>query len=49
MIPCKGGNITSRNGAEAVKALSWAQVQDIVKKFGAVEPLRPQDNSRLYP
>jgi len=38
MIPCKGGNITSRNGAEAVKALSWAQVQDIVKKFGALNP-----------
>jgi hypothetical protein len=38
MIPCKGGNITSRNGAGAVKALSWAQVQDIVKKFGALNP-----------
>ena len=37
-IPCKGGNITSRNGAEVVKALSWAQVQDIVKKFGALNP-----------
>jgi hypothetical protein len=38
MIPCKGGNFRNGEGAEAVKALSWAQVQKIVKQFESLSP-----------
>lgn len=38
MIPCKGGNFRNGYGAEAVKALSWAQVQKIVKQFETLNP-----------
>jgi hypothetical protein len=38
MIPCKGGNFRNGDGGEAVKALSWPQVQKIVKQFEALNP-----------
>ena len=37
-IPCKGGNRSVKDGAEVVNALSWQQVDEIVKKFEALNP-----------
>jgi hypothetical protein len=36
-IPCPGGRFI-RNGVECVRALSWRQVNQIVKKFEALNP-----------
>jgi hypothetical protein len=36
-VPCPGGTLT-RNGVEGIKALSWKQVQGIVRKFEALNP-----------
>jgi hypothetical protein len=36
-IPCKGGN-PSKHGGEIVHALSWGQVDGIVKKFESLNP-----------
>jgi len=38
MIPCKGGNVKNGSGGETVKALSWAQVRNIVDKFEVLNP-----------
>jgi hypothetical protein len=40
LIPCTGGNFLTVAGEEAVKALSWEQVHQIVKKFEALNPYR---------
>jgi hypothetical protein len=40
-VPCQGGNIV-RNGVEGVKALSWKQVDGIVRKFEALNPYNRQ-------
>jgi len=37
-IPCKGGSPCSKDGSEVVNALSWDQVNEIVKKFEALNP-----------
>jgi hypothetical protein len=37
-IPCKGGMQSIKEGTEVVNALSWQQVDDIVKKFVALNP-----------
>ncbi len=38
MIPCPGGPHRTPDGREAVLALSWAQVQQIADRFGALNP-----------
>jgi len=38
LIPCPGGTFKMRNGAKAVKALTWEQVRDIAKRFEALNP-----------
>ena len=37
-VPCPGGPLRTEDGREAVKALSWAEVQGIVKRFEALNP-----------
>jgi hypothetical protein len=37
-IPCKGGKPSVKDGTEIVNALSWRQVNEIVKKFQALNP-----------
>jgi hypothetical protein len=37
-IPCKGGKPSVKDGTEIVNALSWKQVDEIVKKFQALNP-----------
>src|SRR5437899_8591330 len=36
-MPCPGGNL-AKNGVEGVNALTWEQVDEIVKKFEALNP-----------
>ena len=38
MIPCAGGPYRTDDGQEAIKALSRKQVEDISKRFGALNP-----------
>lgn len=38
MIPCEGGSQRTPDGREAVKALSWKQVDGISKRFAALNP-----------
>jgi hypothetical protein len=40
-VPCPGGNLV-RNGVEGVNALTWKQVDQIVKKFEALNPYNRQ-------
>jgi hypothetical protein len=40
-IPCPGGNLI-KNGVEGVNALTWKQVDRIVKKFEALNPYNRQ-------
>ena len=40
-IPCPGGNLI-KNGVEGIKALTWKQVDQIVKKFEALNPYNRQ-------
>jgi hypothetical protein len=40
-IPCPGGNLV-KNGVECINAPSWKQVDQIVKKFGALNPYNRQ-------
>jgi hypothetical protein len=37
-IPCKGGMHSVKDGTEVVNALSWGQVDELVKKFEALNP-----------
>jgi hypothetical protein len=37
-IPCKGGKHSVKDGTEVINALSWRQVDEIVKKFEALNP-----------
>jgi hypothetical protein len=37
-IPCKGGMHPVKDGTEVVNALSWVQVDELVKKFEALNP-----------
>jgi len=41
LIPCAGGPYRLPDGREAIKALSWSQVQSIVNKFDALNPYAP--------
>jgi hypothetical protein len=38
IIPCEGGSQRTQDGREAVKALSWKQVEGISKRFAALNP-----------
>src|SRR5487761_185268 len=38
MVPCPSGPLRTEDNREAVKALSWAEVQGIVKRFEALNP-----------
>jgi hypothetical protein len=38
IIPCEGGSQRTPDGREAVKALSWKQVDGISKRFAALNP-----------
>lgn len=40
LVSCPGGNFLSGDGEQAVKALSWEQVHQIVRKFEALNPYR---------
>jgi hypothetical protein len=44
LIPCKGGDRTKRDGSEAIRALTWEQVDQIVERFRA---LNPYDRSKV--
>ena len=37
-IPCKGGMHSVKDGTAVVKALSWGQVDELVRKFEALNP-----------
>lgn len=37
-IPCEGGKRSVKDGTEGVTALSWGQVDELVKKFEALNP-----------
>ncbi len=37
-IPCNGGKHSVKDGTEVVNALSWGQVEELVKKFEALNP-----------
>jgi hypothetical protein len=39
-VPCKGGQLLTREDAEGIRALAWKQVRQIAAKF---EPLNPYD------
>jgi len=38
MVPCPGGHSHMKNGKEAIKALSWKQVEKISERFAALSP-----------
>jgi len=40
IVPCPGGTVATANNQQAVKALSWGQVNRIVKKFETLNPYR---------
>jgi len=40
LVPCPGGNFFTGVGEQAVKALSWEQAHQIVRKFEALNPYR---------
>jgi hypothetical protein len=40
LVPCPGGNSLTGSKEPAVKALSWARVKQIVRKFEALNPYR---------
>jgi hypothetical protein len=42
LVACRGGPHRARGGQEAVRALSWAQVDRIVERFGALNPYDPE-------
>ena len=44
LVPCPGGSFRKRDGALAVKALTWSQVADIAKRF---ENLNPYDRDAV--
>jgi hypothetical protein len=38
LVPCLGGKHKTQNGKEAIKALSWNQVEKIAEKFTSLNP-----------
>jgi hypothetical protein len=38
LIPCKGGKERTQNGEEAIRALSWKEVEDISTRFLSLNP-----------
>ena len=49
LVPCPGGNSLTRANEQAVKALSWAQVRQIVRKFEALNQDRGQHRDGPHP
>lgn len=41
IIPCPGGPYKTSDGREAIKALTWKQVKQIVRKFANLNPYKP--------
>jgi hypothetical protein len=41
LVPCAGGPHRDEQGRECVRALSWAQVDEIVKHFESLNPYNP--------
>jgi hypothetical protein len=41
LFPCPGGPHRMHNGSEAIRALSWSQVEQISKRFEALRPYDP--------
>lgn len=37
-VPCQGGTLHTREGLAVIKALSWKQVEEIAKRFEALNP-----------
>ena len=46
LIPCEGGSLRTRDGRDAVKALSWKQVDGISERFAALNPYSRRAISR---
>ena len=42
LVPCRGGPHRTADGEEAVKALSWEEVREIVDRFTALNPYEPR-------
>jgi hypothetical protein len=38
LVPCPGGPFENKNGANAVRAITWSQVREIAKRFEALNP-----------
>jgi hypothetical protein len=38
IIPCKGGNLRTKDGEEGIQALTWKQVDQIAARFEALNP-----------
>jgi hypothetical protein len=41
LVPCAGGSHRMPDGSEAVKAVSWSDVDAIVQRFGKINPYNP--------
>lgn len=46
LIPCEGGSLRTRDGRDALKALSWKQVDGISEQFAALNPYSRRAISR---
>ena len=49
LVACPGGPERTEDGAEAVRALSWAEVEDMRKRFEALNPFADRDLLKLEP
>jgi hypothetical protein len=38
LVPCPGGPLQLRNGSKGIRAITWAQVEEIAKRFEALNP-----------
>lgn len=38
LIPCPGGSLRTKDGIEAIKALSWRQVDQVIARFKSLNP-----------
>jgi hypothetical protein len=38
LVPCPGGPLRMEDGSEAIKALTWAEVREIAKRFESLNP-----------
>jgi hypothetical protein len=47
LVPCPGGPLELSDGRDAIKALSWHQVDEIAKLFRKLNPYRGNSRSIL--